>query len=52
MFNGRQGAVVFWNIPKEEQSNFLKLLRNYEIEPYNAVMVNEESDSMDYLCQK
>lgn len=44
----RQGTAVFWNVPADEQLNFLKMLQEYEDNPYDRMMVNDESDSLEY----
>ncbi|KAF6019635.1 hypothetical protein EB796_022054 [Bugula neritina] len=48
----RQGAVVFWNIPVEEQSNFLASLRIFEQDPYEVKVVEHEAETMDYMHSK
>ena len=48
----RQGTVVFWNVPKEEQSAFRKSLRPYESESYDHNMVEQESETVDYVYTK
>ncbi|XP_067936307.1 required for meiotic nuclear division protein 1 homolog isoform X2 [Watersipora subatra] len=44
----RRGTVVFWNLPEEEQLNFKKSLRPFELEPYDRKVVRRESETLNY----
>lgn len=41
--------MVFWHTPAEERFNFLKLMRDFEEESYDSRLVQDESESMEYL---
>lgn len=41
--------MVFWNVPPEEQQNFMKMLREFEEDSYDAKLVRHESESVEYV---
>jgi len=44
----REGMAVFWNVPYEERTNFLRLLRDYEEDPFDTALVKHEAENMEY----
>lgn len=56
VFIFREGSVVFWNVPNEEQIEVLKLLAspsmNIEVNSYDREIVEEEKETLDYTISE
>ena len=48
----KDGATIFWNVPKLERNNVLKFLHNYEISSYDRETVEEELECLSYSYAK
>lgn len=42
----REGSVVFWNCTEDEKAETLKLLTKFQVAPYEASLVDEQSESL------
>ncbi|OTF81853.1 DUF155 domain containing protein [Euroglyphus maynei] len=47
-----EGSIVFWNMSASECSLVLKLLREFEMNPYEQHIVNEEREEIDVVLTR